>query len=159
MYRFLSLLLILALAGCAIRSPSRPTSVIEPRVLKWTEEVSERYDFAALSDFVNRTILESYDWNGLDVSQRYAKEWGFRPGACMLVGENWIFGSPDPNKDSFVLITSFPQPNSKFKNVTLHCIRRTRVTFALESIEIEEHEAIDAVSKNAQPDARVNAHL
>jgi hypothetical protein len=103
-------------------------------------EVSERYDLAALSAFVNKTIQEPYDWHGLDLSKRDVKQWGFRPNACMLVTDNWIFGSPDPKKDLFILITSFPAPNSKWKDVTLHCIRHTRNTFELESIEIEEHE-------------------
>jgi len=136
MRRFLSLLLSLALAGCAMKSPY----AIEPRVLSWTTAVTDRYDFAALSDFVNKTIQEPYDWQGLDLSKRDANQWGFRPGACMLVGDNWIFGSPDPKKDAFILITSFPKPNSKAMDVTLHCIRRARDAFEVESVEIEEHE-------------------
>ena len=147
MNRFLPLLLSLALAGCVMRSPSMATSVIEPRVLQWAAAVSERYDFAALSEFVNRTIQEPYDWQGLDLSKHYAKQWGYRPDGCMLVGDNWIFGSPDPKKDAFILITSFPQPNSKSKDVTLHCIRLSRVTFELESIEIAEHELRIGASK------------
>ena len=148
MTRFVPLLLGLALAGCAMNSPVAVGTRIEPRVLRWTAAVSERYDLAALSAFVNRTIREPYDWRGLNLSTRYAKGWGFRPDACMLVGDNWIFGAPDPKKDLFILITSFPEPSSKSKDVTLHCIRHTRDTFELESIDIEEHEVrIGALKK------------
>src|SRR4051812_18846046 len=115
MNRFLSLLVSFALAGCVMRSPLRPVAVVESRVLEWAAVISERYDFAALSRFVNSTIQEGYDAQGLDLSTRDAKQWGFRPDACMLVGDNWIFGAPDPKKDSFILITSFPEPNSKSK--------------------------------------------
>ena len=144
MNRFLPLISSLVLAGCAMKSPFTAATVIEPRVLRWTAVVSDRYDLAALSAFVNKTIQEPYDWHGLDLSTRDAKQWGYRPSACMLVGDNWIFGSPDPKKDSFILITSFPESNSKSKDVTLHCIRRTRDTFELESVEIEEHEYASA---------------
>jgi hypothetical protein len=123
-----------------MNGPVAVGTLMEPRVLRWTETVSERYDFAALSAFVNKTIQEPYDWRGLDLSTRDAKVWGFRSNACMLVGENWIFGSPYPKKDSFTLITSFPQPNSKWLNVTLHCRRNTRHFFELDRIEFTEHE-------------------
>ena len=123
-----------------MNGPVAVGTLMEPRVLRWTETVSERYDFAALSAFVNKTIQEPYDWHGLDVSTRDANVWGFRSNACMLVGDNWIFGSPDPKKDSFILITSFPQPNSKSLNVTLRCVRHTRHFFELEIIEFVEHE-------------------
>jgi hypothetical protein len=132
----LALLLGCSLVGCTLKSPY----VIEPRVLRWTIAVTDRYDFAALSDFVNKTIQAPYDWQGLDVSKRYAQQWGFRPGECMLVGDNWIFGSPDPKDNSFVLITSFPQRNSKSKDVTLHCWRRARDSFEVVHIEIVERE-------------------
>lgn len=132
----LALLLGGSLAGCA----SKPPYVIEPRVLRWTIAITDRYDFAALSDFVNKTIHAPYDWQGLEVSQRYAQQWGFRPGECMLVGDNWIFGSPDPKDNAFVLITSFPQRDAKSKDITLHCWRRARDTFEVVHIEIVERE-------------------
>ena len=110
---------------------------MDPRVLQWADVVSERYDLRALSAFVNKTINESHDWHGLDLSTRDAKQWGHNPSACILVGENWTFGAPDPKMDAFILVTSLPQSHSKFKQVTLHCIRHTRDTFELESIEIE----------------------
>jgi hypothetical protein len=154
MNRYSLLLLSLALAGCAMNTQVRPTSVIEQRVLVWTAAVSERYDFAALSSFVNETIRENYDWQGLDVSRRYAKQWGFRTNACLLVGENWIFGAPDPKKNEFTLVTSFPQPDAKSKDVTLHCIRRARDAFYVDSIEIEEHELDLAALKKPRPAAK-----
>src|SRR5262249_36546876 len=105
----------------------------------------------------NKTIQESHDWHGLDLATRDAKQWGFRPDACVLVGDNWIFGAPDPKKDSFTLVTSFPHSSSTSEDVTLHCLRRSRSAFELESIEIEEHEKTSKHGK-AQQGVRANDH-
>jgi hypothetical protein len=141
MPRFLPLLLALTCAGCATQaSRSAGSNYMEPRVLLWDEVISERYDFQALTDFVNRTIREPHDWQGLDLRAHEARQWGFSPRACLLVSNNWSFGSADPKLNQFTLVTSFPESASKFKAVTLHCVRLTDDTFELERLEIESRD-------------------
>ncbi len=117
--------------GCIHQlTPEEVVRAMAQREHAWKESLLSRYDLDELLAFLRKTIVETKQWNGLDLSTaRVESAWTI--GDCKMYSGDWYFGTFDIEKDDFILSTNFLREGYA---LDIKCIREGKNKFRIVSI-------------------------
>jgi len=101
---------------------------------EWSQTVQSRYDFAALTSFLKKTVAEKKSWQGVDLTKPKIGDKWTGGGAPMISGD-WSFSTRNPKEDTFTLSFTYDKGD---RELILKCIRKTKDSFVLLEITSEE---------------------
>ena len=137
-------LLIAAIAifacGFALAPTPKEIEAQERAARKWSQTVQSRYDFAALTSFLKKTVAEKKSWQDIDLTKpKIGDKWTMdRWGTALdMISGDWSFSTSDPKGDKFTLSFTYDKGD---RQLILKCIRKTKDSFVL--LEITSEEAV-----------------
>ena len=118
---------------------------VDREAREWVQTVQSRYDFAAMSSFLKKTVAEKKRWQEVDLAKpAIGDKWtverffgtadnGTRWYMSMTSGD-WSFETPNPKEDKFTLSFNY---NKGDRVLVLKCVRKSKDSFELMEIKSE----------------------
>jgi len=121
----------------------------ERAIREWPQIIESRYDLAALTSFLKKTVAEKKRWGKIDLTKPAIGEtWlsGYSGGMFMNSGD-WSFRTPNPKEDKFTFSFFYNFKilwfdTNRGLEVTFNCIRKSKNYFELIEITGEEQEVV-----------------
>jgi len=121
----------------------------EREIREWPQIIESRYDFAALTSFLKKTVAENKRWKNIDLTKpKIGNEWidrGCSGGRWSMASGDWNFRASNPNENKFMLsflyyYNIFGIKRNRGLEVTFNCIRKSKDNFELVEIIGDEFE-------------------
>jgi len=115
----------------------------EREVREWPQVIQSRYDLAALTSFLKKTVAEKKCWKDVDLTKpKIGDKWTINSASMSMTSGNWEFRTRDPKEDKFTLSFCYHAEEKRGLDLVLNCIRKSKDSFELIEIANDEWEIV-----------------